>query len=122
MNNNYIPYQTPGGYPNQEYAPNINNNMNSMNPILMNDDSLYKEESYIENILRMNKGKIGKFYCTFPDSNDWRDSVFNGTIEQAGRDHLIIRNPNTGKWYIILMIYLNYVEFDGEINYINNFN
>ena len=109
--NNYIPYQTNQGYPNQEYAPTVNN----PNPIG------YTEESYIENILRMNKGKIGRFYCTFPDSNDWRDSVFNGTVEQAGRDHLIIKNPNTGKVYLILMIYLNYVEFDGQINYLLNY-
>ena len=65
----------------------------------------------------MNKGKFGRFYCTFPDSNDWRDSVFNGIIQQAGRDHLIVKNPNTGKTYLILMIYLNYVEFDENINY-----
>ena len=56
MNNNYYPnYQTQGGYPNQEFAPTVNNN-------------IYQEQSYIENILRLNKGKIGKFYCTFPDS------------------------------------------------------
>lgn len=116
MNNTYIPYQTPNGYPNQEYAPTINNDMN--NPILNQN---FSEESYVENILRLNKGKFGKFYCTFPDSNDWRDSVFNGIIEQAGRDHLIIRNPNNNKWYIILMIYLNYVEFEDSINYITNF-
>ena len=67
------------------------------------------EQSYIENILRLNKGKLGKFYATFPDSNDWRDSVFNGIVEEAGRDHLIISNPTTGKWYIILMIYLRYL-------------
>lgn len=115
MNNNYTPYQTPSGYPNQEYAMTTGNMQN------YNNDNIYQEQSYIENILRLNKGKMGKFYCTFPDSNDWRDSVFNGIIEQAGRDHLIIRNPNTGKWYIILMIYLNYVEFDGQINYITNF-
>ena len=59
MNNNYYPnYQTQGGYPNQEFAPTVNNN-------------IYQEQSYIENILRLNKGKLGKFYCTFPDSLCW---------------------------------------------------
>ena len=106
MNNNYYPnYQTTGGYPNQEYAPTAGN-------------SLMNEQSYVENILRLNKGKLGKFYCTFPDSNDWRDTVFSGIIEQAARDHVIISNPTTGKWYLILMVYLDYVEFDEKINYI----
>ena len=106
MNNYYPNYQTPSGYPNQEYAPNI---------------SYSQEQSYIENILRLNKGKLGKFYCSFPDSNEWRDTVFTGIVEQAGRDHLIISNPSTGKWYLILMIYLNYAEFDEKINYLNSF-
>ena len=106
MNNYYPNYQTPSGYPNQEYAPSI---------------SYSQEQSYIENILRLNKGKLGKFYCSFPDSNEWRDTVFTGIVEQAGRDHLIISNPSTGKWYLILMIYLNYAEFDEKINYLNSF-
>lgn len=106
MNNNYYPnFQTSGGYPNQEYAPTAGN-------------TLLNEQSYVENILRLNKGKMGKFYCSFPDSNEWRDTVFTGIVEQAARDHLIISNPSTGKWYLILMVYLNYAEFDEKINYI----
>lgn len=103
MNDNYVPNSI--SFPSQ--------NSNSYT----NYSDLSNEQSYIENILRINKGKIGKFYCTFPDSYDWRDSVFNGRIEQAGRDHLIISNPNTGKCYMILMIYLNYVEFDEPVKY-----
>lgn len=106
MNNNYYPsYQTQGGYPNQEYAPTAGN-------------ALFNEQSYVENILRLNKGKMGRFYCSFPDSNEWRDTVFTGIIDEAARDHLVINNPNTGKWYLILMVYLNYVEFDEKINYL----
>ena len=78
---------------------------------------LTMEQSYIENILRLNKGKKVKAYVSYPDSLDWKDSIYNGIIEQAGRDHLIISNPETGKWYLILMIYLNFVEFEEKINY-----
>ncbi len=78
---------------------------------------LTMEQSYIENILRLNRGKKVKAYVSYPDSLDWKDSIYNGIIEQAGRDHLIISNPETGKWYLILMIYLNFVEFDEKINY-----
>ena len=72
------------------------------------------QQSYIENILRSNKGKKVTIYTSFPDSNEWRDKTFKGTIEQAGRDHIILRDFENGHWYLILMIYLNFAEI---INY-----
>ena len=80
-------------------------------------NELNMEQSYIENILRHNKGKKVKAYVSFPDSAEWKDRIFEGTIEQAGRDHLIIKDIQNGHWYLILMIYLDYVEFDERINY-----
>lgn len=75
------------------------------------------EQSYIENILRLNKGRKATIYVSFPDSLNWKDKIFTGIIEQAGRDHIILSDPETGKWYMILMIYLDYVEFQDKINY-----
>ena len=49
--------------------------------------------------------KMAKFHITVPGSIEWQDRVFNGIIEQSGRDHIIVSNPNTGEWYLILMIY-----------------
>ena len=80
-------------------------------------DDLPMEQSYIENILRLNKGKKVNVYMSYSDSVEWRDKMYTGIIEQAGRDHLIISNPSTGKWYLLLMIYLDYVEFSEKINY-----
>lgn len=82
-----------------------------------NIQTLPMEQSYVENILRANIGKKVSAYVSFPDSLNWKDKIYTGVIEQAGRDHLIISDPNTGKWYLILMIYLDYVEFDEKINY-----
>lgn len=98
----------PSGTPNQQNAPTIVGN-------------IPEEQSYIENILRLNKGKIGRFYMSFPDSVEFKDKVFTGVIEQSGRDHIIISDPSTGKWYLLLIIYLDYVEFDEKINYIKTF-
>ncbi len=78
---------------------------------------LLMEQSYIENILRLNKGKKVTVYMSFSDSISWKDKTFTGIIEQAGRDHIILSDPQTGKWYMLLMIYLNYVEFENKINY-----
>ncbi|WP_099159353.1 spore coat protein GerQ [Virgibacillus ndiopensis] len=78
---------------------------------------LPEEESYIENILRLNKGKKATVYMTFENNTQWNAKVFKGIIEAAGRDHLILSDPQTGKRYLLLMIYLDYVTFDEELNY-----
>ena len=110
MNNNsyynpvYPMSSLPSGTPNQQVAQTITSNLD-------------EEQSYIENILRLNKGKIGRFYMSFPDSVEWRDRVFTGYIEHAGRDNLVINDKDNGKNYLILMIYLDFVEFDEEITY-----
>ncbi|WP_110112675.1 spore coat protein GerQ [Bacillus sp. CGMCC 1.16541] len=80
------------------------------------------EESYIENILRLNRGKIATVYMTFENNNQWNAKVFKGVIEAAGRDHLILSDPQTGKRYLLLMVYLDYITFDEEINYNYPFN
>ena len=118
MNNNYLNsnnYQGTPLYsngmttPNQSTAPTTNN------------EYIPDEQSYIENILRVNKGKKVSVYQSFADAGQWKDRVFTGIIEQSGRDHIILSDPNTGKWYLLLMIYVNFVEFDEPINTIGQF-
>ncbi|WP_257391742.1 spore coat protein GerQ [Mesobacillus jeotgali] len=75
------------------------------------------EASYIENILRLNKGKLATVYATFENNTEWNAKVFQGIIEAAGRDHLILSDPQTGKRILLPMIYLDYVTFDEEIEY-----
>ena len=97
----------------------MNNNFSNFNtpPISGNtDEYIPDEQSYIENILRVNRGKRVTIYQSFADSNEWKDKIFTGIIEQSGRDHIILSDPNTGKWYLLLMIYVNYIEFDEQIN------
>ena len=122
MNNNY--------YPNP-MNPQISNSSGTPLPTYdstQNQNAMYNvglpidEQSYIENILRMNRGKTARFHITVPGSVKWQDRVFEGIIEQSGKDHIIVSNPSTGEWYLILMIYLDFVTFDEPINYIKNFN
>ena len=79
---------------------------------------LTEEESYIENIVRANKGKIATFYMSYGDSNEWRDRTYKGIIEAAGVDHIIVSDPKDGKRYILQNVYLDWIEFNDEINYI----
>lgn len=121
MNNGY--YQNPvfpgvllnnSSVPNQQSVPSYEMTQSNNTPIT-------SEQSYIENILRLNRGKKAKFHITVPGSKEWQDRVFEGIIEQSGRDHIIVSNPNTGEWYLILMIYLDFVTFDESINFIKDF-
>ncbi|MFD2446831.1 spore coat protein GerQ [Bacillus sp. CGMCC 1.16607] len=75
------------------------------------------EESYIENILRLNKGKLVEVYATFENNSQWNAKIFKGIIEAAGRDHLILSDPQTGQRILLPMVYLDYVTFEEEIEY-----
>ena len=36
------------------------------------------EQSYIENILRLNKGKLATVYATFENNTQWNAKIFKG--------------------------------------------
>ncbi|MFS0750254.1 spore coat protein GerQ [Oceanobacillus sp. 1P07AA] len=73
------------------------------------------QQSFIENILRLNRGMLGSFYMTFENSSEQEE--FRGYIEEAGRDHILIREEDSERRILLLMVYLDYVTFDEEINY-----
>ena len=104
-------------YPNPTFPNNMNNyNQESdYTPVVQS-----QEQSYIENILRLNKNKKVKLFASYPDSNEWRDRIYDGIIEQAGKDHVIMSSPSLGDWYLIPLIYVNWVEFEEPINYTPN--
>lgn len=115
----YYPTSSPAYYPGyqyrqfaqqpqqQQFQQNQTNqdNIPGMLPI---------QQSYIENILRLNRGKEVTVYMTF-ETREMQS--FRGVIEAAGRDHIILSDPETGKRYLLLMVYLDYVVFDEELNY-----
>lgn len=53
---------------------------------------------------------------SFADAIEWKDKIFTGIIEQSGKDHIILSDPNTGNWYLLLLIYVDYIKFDEYIN------
>jgi spore germination protein Q len=74
------------------------------------------EQSYIENILRLNRGKEATVYMNFENSQ-FGSQIFKGTIEEAGRDHLILKDSETGMTYLLPMIWFMYATFDEDIDY-----
>ncbi|WHY67012.1 spore coat protein GerQ [Neobacillus sp. SuZ13] len=75
------------------------------------------EQSYIENILRLNKGKLVSVFATFEGNNQWNAKEFKGIIEAAGRDHVILSDPQVGTRYLIPMVAVDYIQFSEEIEY-----
>lgn len=75
------------------------------------------EESFIENILRLNLRKAVTVYMTFENNSEWNAKVFHGVLEAAGRDHIIISDPKTGIRYLLLMVNLDYITFSEPLNY-----
>ena len=85
MNGSY--YQTP------VFINDINRDTENIESNFSNQSNQYNmEQSYIENILRNNIGKKVRVHTSFSDSVEWRDRVFTGIIEHAGRDNLIIND------------------------------
>ena len=109
MNNNFVNQSGFPGTPIYNSGGNVPNQQTQMN------FNVPAEQSYIENILRLNRGKKVEIYASYPDSDEWRNKIFSGIIEQSGRDHIILSDPNTGNWYLILIIYVNYIKFDERI-------
>lgn len=80
-----------------------------------------REESYIENILRLNRGKPGNFHFSFEHAVEAGKNTINvrGVVEAVGRDHVILRDLRTNHRYLFPMIYFDYAEFDEELAYFN---
>ncbi|MFC3804307.1 spore coat protein GerQ [Cohnella sp. GCM10012308] len=76
-----------------------------------------REESYVENILRMNLGKVATLYMTYENNSEWNAKIFKGVLEAAGRDHIIISDPATGMRFLLLTLNLDYITFDEPLNY-----
>lgn len=119
---NVNPTQSPTGYQQGPYQPTqaplqvpVPPSMPAGGPQI--PGMLSVEESYIENILRLNKGKLVTIYTTFENNREWNAKIFKGIIEAAGRDHIIISDPQTGLRYLIPMVYLDYISFEEEIEY-----
>ncbi|NLD25977.1 MAG: spore coat protein GerQ [Acholeplasmataceae bacterium] len=75
-----------------------------------------QEESYIENILRLNLGKVATVYMNFENSQ-FGSKIFKGYVTAAGRDHIILKDVQSETRYILLMVYLLYITFDEDIEY-----
>jgi len=78
--------------------------------------SPFIEQSFIENIIRLNRGKTAVIYMSF-EGSQWGSKIFKGEILGAGKDHILLKDNQTNITYLLLTIYLSYVTFEEEVNY-----
>jgi len=97
---------------NQNYTPQVI----PYPPYYQDFQNPYEEQSYVENILRLNKDKLATVYMSF-EGSQWGSKIFKGIILGAGRDHILLKDPETNIRYLLLTIYLSYVTFDEPIDY-----
>jgi len=85
------------------------------NSLDLDKKNIYQDE--FGDVFKLNKGKNVKLYASFPGSAMWQDKIFEGIIENSGKDYIVISDPSTGEWNLILFIYVNYISFLENINY-----
>ncbi len=96
MNNNYM-------YPNYQG--------NSMR-VMPNSRASQLQNPYSDSILSHYLGKKASFYLTFNDSNEWRDTIFKGTIQDTNSDYTIISDDTTNKPILMWNKFIDYIIFD----------
>lgn len=69
-------------------------------------------DTFVNTVLRNTIGRRAQLYFSYPDSDKWRDTVYDGIIELIGEDYIIISNPEGTKVQVLLMLYLEWVEYD----------
>ncbi|WP_077215115.1 spore coat protein GerQ [Bacillus dakarensis] len=112
-----IPTQSGGMFPGMPGVPGVPNGGATPPPPQV-PGMLPLEQSYIENILRLNKGKLARVVAIFDGANgDGNTRTFTGIIEAAGRDHLIMSEPETGNRILLPMVYFGYATFEEELEY-----
>lgn len=97
---------------NNKYFANIPNNPiytgnnSDINNQFINNNSL----SFIQ-LLELNmKSKVNIYQSYHNDQ-----IKFSGIIEQLGNDYIILSNPSNDNWYLLPIMYIDYIEFEEKI-------
>lgn len=119
----------PNGNPSMQQSPFVNQQTPSFQPPPMPTGPIgpigpstpgipgpaQSQKVYMENILRMNRGKLINIYMTFENNSEWNAKIFSGIIEEAGRDHILLRDPTTETHYLLPMVNFDYATFEENI-------
>lgn len=79
-------------------------------------NDIVREENYnysFEDLFKYNIGKKIRLFLSFPNVSEIRS--FEGVLEKVSNEYLIISNPTSNKWQVLLLMYIIYAEFDEDI-------
>lgn len=103
----YPPYMNFPGYQGNNMGVNSNSTTNNIpNP----------DPEFAESIFTLNRGKRVSVHLSYPDSLEWRDRVFTGTILADGRDYLLLQQDDE-QIVLLWLIYINFAYFDETASY-----
>ena len=87
----------------------MNNGLYNGNHPLPNQNmiNMNYQDNYVENYLKRNIGKNVELHVSFCDSIEWRDSIFNGILDDIGKDYTVIKSNQ--KKYVIWNVYIDYL-------------
>ena len=91
---------------------NYDNFYNNQPNFLINQ----KKDLFAEDILSKNKGKYLKIYMSFSDSKEWCDRIFEGILEEWGRDFILLYDKKQNKRYMVWNLYIDFIEFNEQLN------
>lgn len=115
MNQGFNSQENPNYIPSQSTYPPYMNFQNF--PVNQGVSSTpVQNPQYAEGIFRKNIGRRVSVYFSYPDSVEWRDKVFTGTILDDGRDYLLLQDDQ-GRTTLLWLVYINYAIFDETPNY-----
>jgi hypothetical protein len=102
---NFAPPPNMSSYsPRQEMNNNSKPKENNFEPLEQND--------YLTKFMEGHIGQKVKVYCSFTDSAQWHDMVFEGLVWGAGDDNLIIYDQKKNIHTLIMAVYILYIEFE----------
>ncbi len=112
VNNPYTPQM---GYPtNQKQMPTYPSPEG--NTAMMRQDPNIEEfyESF-NKLISTNLGRSVNVHCSFTDSTKWHDKEFIGVLASAGDNYIIVYDANNNRHYLIVAVYVDYIEFFDKI-------
>lgn len=110
MGNTPYPPQM-GGYPqppNQNIMPPY-----PPQPMTRQEQDNSIEEFYesLNKLVSDNVGRLVNVHCSFTDSTKWHDKEFIGVLASSGDNYVIVYDKDNNKHYLIIGVYIDYIEF-----------
>ncbi|MBD3107047.1 spore coat protein GerQ [Bacillus sp. AGMB 02131] len=98
-----------------QFSPASNKVVLGANPAANVPGMLEIQHAYLENIIRLNKGNLATVHLTFSAHSANPNMTVRGNIIASGRDHIILLDPETNTYYVLLMVYIDYITFNEPI-------